>query len=169
MYFLTFTVVDWIDIFTKRSYRDIVMNSFEFCIHNKGLNVYGYVIMSNHLHCILKASGNIPLYDIVRDFKKFTSRNIIDTIIAEPESRREWLLHKFQWNAAIRRRNSIHQLWSHHNHAEEIFTYDFFNQKLNYIHLNPVRAGYVDFPEDYIYSSAYELSGRGGKIGIDRW
>jgi REP element-mobilizing transposase RayT len=145
------------------------MDSLAFNIQNKGLSVYGYVIMTNHMHCILQSKGTIPLYDIIRDFKKFTARQIINTIQSEPESRREWMMHRFKWNASIRQRKSNHQLWQHSNHAEEIFTRPFFDQKLNYIHLNPVKAGWVSFPQDYIYSSAFELAKRGNKIPVTPW
>lgn len=169
IYFLTFTVVDWVDVFSAKAYRDVLMESFDFCIRTKGLRVYAYVIMTNHVHCILQSQSEIPLSDIIRDYKKFTSRKIINMIESETESREEWLLHRFRWNASSNQRNSIHQLWQHHNHAEDIFTCDFFLQKINYIHNNPVKAGWVSFSEDYVYSSAFELAGRGNKIPITFW
>ena len=169
VYFVTFTIVDWVDLFSRKLYRDIVTESLAFCCKEKGLEVYGYVIMTNHVHLIVKAAGSIPLSDVIRDFKKFTARSCLEAIQLEPESRREWLLHRFKYNASRHQRNSMYQLWTHENHAVEIRSKSFFEQRLKYIHENPVRAGWVDFAEDYIYSSAYELSNRGKKVPIANW
>ncbi|MFI5196184.1 MAG: REP-associated tyrosine transposase [Chitinophagales bacterium] len=156
MYFLTFTIVDWVDVFSRKNYRDIVMDSLRFCINEKNLKLYGYVIMTNHVH-IIAHSPIGKLSDTIRDFKKYTGRHIIESIKNEPESRREWLLHRFEWNAQQNLRSSDHQVWTHENHAVSITSEKFFRQKLNYIHQNPVRAGWVEREEDYVYSSAKAL------------
>lgn len=122
--------------------------------------------MSNHLHLIVQAIGEIPLSDIIRDFKKYTANNIIKIIQSENESRSEWLLHRFKFNAGLNKRNSYYQFWTHDNHAEEIYSEKFFYQKLVYIHLNPVRAGFVEYPEHYVYSSAFDLNNPVSKIKI---
>ena len=88
VYYLTFTVVQWADIFTRQIYRDIVAESFNYCIDHKGLRVHAYVFMSNHIHCILSAAdGNLS--GIIRDMKSFTSKRMYDQILEGPESRRE--------------------------------------------------------------------------------
>jgi len=152
-YYLTFTVVDWVDVFSRKSYRDIIIDSLQYCIKEKGLVVYSYVIMTNHIHIIARSDRG-KLSDTIRDFKKFTSSKIIDAIKNEPESRRDWILHRLEWAAKQHERNTTYQLWTHENHAIEITTNDFFMNKRNYIHLNPVRAGWVQREEDYVYSSA---------------
>jgi len=168
-YFLTFTVVDWVDIFTRPVYKDIIIDSLRYCISSKALIVYGYVIMTNHIHIIAR-SNNGKLSDTIRDFRKYTARNVIDAIIAGPESRREWLLHRLEWNAAQHERNSKYQLWTHENHAIYVTTKDFFRQKLEYIHQNPIRAGIVLREEDYIYSSAATLfCNKDGLIPLEVW
>ena len=157
-HFVTFTVVDWVDAFSRRIYKDVLVDSLRFCQNKKGLVVNAYVIMTNHAHLILSArDGNLS--DIIRDLKKYTSRVIIETIKNEPESRKTWMLHQFAYHASKHSRNDQYQFWTHDNHPEEVFTEDFFRQKLRYIHENPVRAGYVFRPEDYIYSSAAQYSG----------
>jgi len=153
VYFLTFTIVDWVDIFSRRRYRDIIIDSLQYCIREKGLLIYSYVIMTNHVHIIAKSADG-KLSDTVRDLKKFTARKIIESIKNEPESRREWLLHRFEWVAKQRTTNTEYQVWTHENHAIEIQTNEFFFSKHEYIHMNPVRAGWVERPEDYVYSSA---------------
>jgi len=155
-YFITPIIVDWVDVFTRKIYRDIIINCLDFCIKEKALNVYGYVIMSNHLHLIVR-STNGSLSNTIRDFKKFTANSIINAVENESESRKHWLLHRFEWNAHTNERSSKYQVWTHENHAEIIYSYDFFVQKLNYIHENPVRAGLVELPEEYLYSSAKSL------------
>jgi REP element-mobilizing transposase RayT len=92
VYFVTFTVVEWVDIFTRSRYADIVLNSLKYCIEAKGLQLHAYVIMSNHVHLIISRNGQETLSNIVRDFKKFTTSQIIKSIKELPESRRNWLL-----------------------------------------------------------------------------
>ncbi len=120
-YYLTLQVVQWVDIFTRKIYRDIIIDSLQFCQKNKGLEVYAYVIMSNHLHLLVRAS-NSNLSSILRDLKRHTSKKIIETIQNESESRREWLLMIFRYAAGKHSRNNEFQVWTHENHAEEIFS-----------------------------------------------
>src|SRR5271166_6491223 len=79
LYFVTFTVKDWIDIFTRNEYKQIVVDSLNFCIDKKGLEVYAWVIMTNHIHLII-SSAKEDLSDIIRDFKKFTSTKLVEAI-----------------------------------------------------------------------------------------
>lgn len=152
-YFLTFTVVDWVDVFTRKVYKDIIIDCFKYCRNFKGLQVWAYVIMSNHIHCILSTKNN-NLPDILRDFKRHTASHILKAIQAPSESRRDWMMKRFEFAARSNVRNTSHQFWMHDNHPEELLTTKFTVQKLDYIHLNPVRAGWVDKAEDWIYSSA---------------
>ncbi len=94
-YFITITVVDWIDVFTRLSQKKVIIAALRYCQQNKGLEIYAYVIMSSHIHLLCKGTDGFILSDIIRDFKKFTSKKIIQTIRDEPESRREWLLDSF--------------------------------------------------------------------------
>jgi len=100
IHYLTFQVVDWVDIFTRQNYRDIILDSFRYSQKEKGLWLYSYVIMrnaaqSNHIH-LIAASKDGELSDLVRDIKKFTASKILNTIKTEPESRREWMLKRFE-------------------------------------------------------------------------
>jgi REP element-mobilizing transposase RayT len=157
LHFLTFTIVDWVDLFTRKVYRDIVIDAFSFYSKARGLDIYGYVIMSNHVHALLHQPDG-KLSDTIRDFKKYTARKIIEAVSVEAESRREWILHRFSWNASLRNNVPNYQVWTHDNHAVEIWSKKFFDQKLNYIHANPVRAGLVREQEEWIYSSAADLT-----------
>lgn len=152
-YFLTLQVVHWADIFTRPSYRDLIIESLNFCRRNKGLEIYAYVIMSNHLHLVVRSNEN-SLSNTIRDFKKFTTKQIINTIQTEPESRREWMLVIFGKAGKSNLNNKNYQVWRQDNHTIELYTNSVIDQKINYIHMNPVRAGIVEKAEDYIYSSA---------------
>ena len=149
-HFITATVVDWIDIFTRQAYKDIVVESLDYCIKNKGMLLYGYVIMSNHIHLIIQSEDG-KLSDLIRDFKKFTAKSILEKIQNCPESRKEWMLERFKLATQTHSRNKDYQFWQYGNHAEEIYSNDFMWSKLDYIHLNPVRSGLVSKASDYIY------------------
>ena len=152
-HFVTATVVDWLDVFSRKNYRDCIIECFDYCIKNKGMVLYGYVVMSNHIHMIIQSNDG-KLSDLLRDFKKFTAKTILEKIQNEPESRREWMLERFKLATETHLRNKNYQFWQYGNHAEEIFTEHFLWSKLDYIHMNPVRAGIVTRIDDYIYSSA---------------
>ena len=89
LYFLTFSTVGWVDLFTRRKYKDVLIESLKYCQEEKGLELYCWVIMSNHVHLIARAKEGFRLSDILRDFKKFTSKKIIKEIEEQGESRRE--------------------------------------------------------------------------------
>ncbi len=166
VYFLTFQVVFWMDVFTRQSYRDIVMDSFIYCRSTKALKVHAFVIMSNHVHCIL-SSGREDLSGAIRDLKRHTSKAIMEQIMTSTESRRLWLWHQMKFAASRHSRNEVYQLWTHDNHPVELTDNFMMDQRLNYIHENPVRAGIVAKAEDYIYSSAANYSGEKGLMEID--
>lgn len=158
-HFITATVVEWIDIFSRKIYRDCIIESLSYCIKNKGMILYGYVIMTNHIHLIVQSEQE-ELSDLIRDFKKFTATRILDLLQNSPESRKEWILERFHKATFSHKRNKNYQVWQYGNHAKEIYSEEFLWSKLDYIHLNPVRAGIVFRASDYIYSSAsnYVLS-----------
>ncbi len=160
VYFITCTVVQWIDVFTRRKYADIVIDSLRYCQQNKGLRIFGWVIMSNHLHMIVSCDEETNLSDVLRDFKKYTSTQVVDAIEKNTqESRRSWLLWLLKKDGNI-------QFWQPDNHAKEIVSLEFFNSKLGYIHDNPVRAGIVEKQEEYLYSSARDYYGKDGLLKI---
>ncbi|MBA3972159.1 MAG: transposase [Bacteroidetes bacterium] len=167
LYFITLQVVEWVDIFTKERYRKIIAENLEYCIQNKGLEIYGWVIMSNHMHLLAKSNIN-DLSGTLRDFKSYTSKLILEEIESSNESRKDWMLKLFKDSAFKHKRNSSYQFWTHENHAEHIFSQKFLEQKLNYIHNNPVRAGMVQNPEDYLYSSSKDYIGEQGFITIEK-
>jgi len=166
LYYLTFQIIDWVDIFTRQLYRDIVIESFRYCRNNKGMRLWAYVIMSNHVHVIMSAeSGNLS--DLIRDFKRHTASHILRSIDRKTESRRDWMLKRFEFAAMRHKRNSQYQFWTQENHAIELESHNFTMQKLAYIHENPVRAGLVDHADDWLYSSQRNYVDKGGLLEID--
>ena len=152
-HYLTFQIVKWVDIFTRKIYRDIFIDSLKYCQTHKSLEIYAYVIMSNHVHLLVR-SGQGRLSDTIRELKSYTAGQFLQTIEKEPESRREWMLNLFEFSAKQHKRDSDHQIWTPENHAEIIYSNKFIDQKIMYIHDNSVRAGIVTKAEDYLYSSA---------------
>ena len=160
IHFLTLTVVEWVDVFTRKDYWDIFINSVKYCQENKDLLIHGWCTMSNHVHLLASSKKN-DVSSIVRDLKKFTSQKIINAIANnEHESRREWMLAIFGQRASKNSHNSHYQFWTQDNQPKECYSPEFTIQKLNYIHNNPVEAGIVDKPEEYIYSSARDYYNR---------
>lgn len=159
LYFITFAVVGWIDLFIRNEYRQVLLDSWQYCRKNKGLQIFGWCIMTSHIHMIIGTEKN-DMQDIVRDMKRHTSIALRKAIKEHPqESRREWML-KFMENAGLNNNNNTgFQLWQQDNHPIELFTQKVTHQKLDYIHNNPVTAGFVESPEDYLYSSAKDYYG----------
>lgn len=149
MYYLTIQIVDWVDIFSRQRYRDIFLDSLRYCQQEKGLQVFAYVIMSNHVHMIVNSQSD-NLSATIGDLKKFTSKAIIRSIKHDVESRKAWMLDIFKENAGSHKRNKEFQIWTHENHAVVLYTNKFIEEKLFYIHENPVRAGLVEKAEDYL-------------------
>lgn len=166
-YFVTLTIVQWVDVFTRNEYRNIFIDSLRYCIANKGLEVYAYCMMTNHVHLIIGTHGE-DIQAILRDLKKFTSVKIIKAIEDNQlESRKHWMLWIFRRSGEQNPNNEKYQFWLQHNHPIEIQTIEVAMQRLQYIHENPVKAGFVSEPEAYLYSSAGDYSGRKGLLDID--
>jgi len=167
VYFVTDTVVDWVDIFTRPIYRHIIIESLQYCQKEKGLIIYAWVLMTNHLHMIAGTNGENRISDILRDFKKFTSKKIVQTLLVESgESRRDWMLNRFEYAGKNDKKITNYKFWQEGNDAQEIYLNDYFNQKLNYIHYNPVKAEIVNREEDYRYSSAIDWAGGKGLLDV---
>lgn len=168
LHFLTFTIVGWVDVFTRDIYKQIIADSFEFCIKEKGLILNAYVIMSNHIHIVARTDSEKGLSAIIRDFKKFTANRIIKEIENNrSESRSEWMLRLFKYYAKFNTNNSKYQFWKQDNKPIELVSEEWITQKVDYVHLNPVKAKYVEFEDDYIYSSARNYAGKNSPISVD--
>jgi REP element-mobilizing transposase RayT len=159
--FITITVVDWVDVFIRVEYFRILNDSLNYCIENKGLKVHAYVYMTSHLHLIV-SSDSVDLQDIIRDFKKFTSKRLIEAIKESPESRRVWFLRKFSFAAKRISRGVNYKFWKDGFHPVLLDSFKKIEQRVNYVHYNPVAARFVYHERDWINSSysAYEKGNR---------
>lgn len=164
-YFITTTIVDWIKIFTQQDHKDCIVESLQYCQKNKGLEIYAWCLMPDHLHMIVKATNGSKLSNIMRDFKRHTSKKIIDRIIVEPESNREWMLNSFRV-LSNDTKGVKYKIWKDGYHPVELSSSRFTLQKLNYIHNNPVKGMLVDHSWKYMYSSARNYADIEGLLEI---
>jgi REP element-mobilizing transposase RayT len=149
-YFCTITVLDWLPVLIEARYIDATIESLEFCRQHKGLQLFGLVVMPNHLHLI--AAAGDELHAVVRDFKRFASRTIHDRLKQDGrQTVLDWLAKATQ--RARRQRGEL-GLWQDGFHPQAIYSRAVFEQKLGYLHENPVRKGLVQHPADWWYSSA---------------
>ena len=93
-YFLTFTIVGWADALLRTEHKKLICDSLKFCVDNKGLEIFSYAIMTSHIHLLARAK-KANLCEIIRDFKKFTSSQLIYSMKAGNESRKEWMVKLF--------------------------------------------------------------------------
>ncbi len=167
-YFITFAIVNWVDLFTRKEYVYLLIDAIRYCQKEKGLLMYAWVIMPSHVHMIIGTTSE-PMENIVRDLKSFTSRKIRKEIKEHPgESRKEWLLWMFELAGKKNGNNKNWQLWQQHNQPVELWDAYMADNKLNYLHNNPVKAGFVANPEDYLWSSATDYAGGKGWLQIVR-
>lgn len=165
VYFITTTVVEWIDVFTRRQLADVIVESLKYCQKEKGLVIYAWCLMPNHLHMIVSAEKGVGLSDIMRDFKKFTSKKVILTIQRINESR-DWMMDKFEFAARIDFKGKTYKFWQDGFHPIRLEDESLIKQKLKYIHQNPVKAGLVIEASYYNYSSAINYEGGFGLLGL---
>ena len=160
VYFVSFAVQGWVDVFTRNEYKNILVENLKYCQEYKGLEIFAWCVMTNHVHLIIRAGGENLLQDILRDFKKFTSKTIIKVIEKNiQESRKEWLLQQFKTDEGIR-------FWRGDNKPIELWSNKVIDQKIEYVHMNPVEEGLVFRPEDYVYSSASDYAGEKGLLDV---
>lgn len=167
-HFITYSVVDWIDVFVRPIYKEVVIDSLKYCQKNKGLKIHGWCLMTNHIHLIISADEGASLSGILRDMKRHTAKTILhDLHNNRKESRRKWMLWMFRQAGKFNRNNENFQFWQHNNRPMEVRTQKFFTQKMNYIHYNPVKEGFCYRPQDYPFSSAKWYCDKKGLIEID--
>lgn len=168
IYFVSTSVIDWLDVFTRIEYKEIIIESLKYCQSQKGMEIHAYCIMTNHIHLIFRSmSKSNPPQNILGDFKRFTSKKIVKTILDNPkESRKDLFIEQFKKAAKKSSNVNKYQFWRHDNMPIEIWSNSIIDRKINYIHNNPVVAGCVDCPCDYTYSSARNYAGMEGILDV---
>jgi putative transposase len=166
LYFVSFSVVYWIDVFIRNEYKEILLDSLRFCQKEKGLEVYAWCIMTSHVHLIIGTHG-AKMQDIMRDLKSHTSRELKKAIRGNTsESRKEWMLRIMEESGKANGNNKDFQFWQQDNHPIELWDNYMLEQKLDYLHNNPIEAGFVSCIQDYVYSSAKDYCGEKGLLEI---
>ena len=163
LYFLTLNVLLKIPVFTNSSFMDIIINNLKFYRNNQQLKIFSFVIMDNHIHLI--ASHKENLSKVIRNFKSFTAKELIAQL---KKDSRSWILNLLKENKADYKTDSIYQFWQEGNHPKQIQNVEMFNQKVEYIHYNPVKRGLVSDAKDWIYSSARNYLGLDCVFQIDK-
>jgi REP element-mobilizing transposase RayT len=137
------------------------------CRKNKGLRLYAWCLMTNHLHLVCCVEQPFRMSDFLRDYKKFTAKAILDEIQNNTESRREWMLYRFEFAGKFDNRIEKYRFWQDKSHPIELTSNEMIDQRINYIHENPVRTGIVAKAEEYLYSSARNYAELSSIIEID--
>ncbi len=158
LYFITLTTVGWVDVFTRNDYKKILVENLKYCQQIENLEIYSYVIMSNYMHMICRRKDK-DLKELLGRFKSNSAKQIIKAIENnQQESRKEWLLSLFNYFAKANKQYSKNHFWQYTIHTVLLYSNEVIKQKMDYIHMNPVRAGLVNEPENYICSSANVFS-----------
>jgi putative transposase len=166
LYFVSFATINWIDLFIRPEYAGIVIDSIRHCQENKGLELYAWCLMTSHVHMIM-GTHDRPMEDILRDLKSFTSRRLKEELYQHPgESRRVWMVEMMERAGRENGNNRCWQLWQQHNQPIELSDNRMLDQRLDYLHRNPVEAGFVREPEDWQYSSALDYAGGKGLLEV---
>ena len=160
-YFLTATVVNWLPLFNSPAVVEILFESLCFLQESKRLVLYAYVIMENHLH-MLAASNNLSKE--VGNFKSYTARRIIDSY---REQGARHILDQLAFHKRPYKQDRDYQLWQEGSHPQRIQGLEMMQQKVAYIHNNPVRRGWVDEPTHWGYSSARNYAGMAGLLAVE--
>jgi len=159
-YFITCTVVGWLPVFTRPEAVDIVLDSWRFLQHQRQFRLFGYVILENHLHLIASAP---QLPAAMQSFKSFTARRLIDLL---EQRSAEVLLRQLRAHKLRHKTQSSYQVWQEGSKPKQIQNDEMMWQKLEYIHDNPVKRGYVNDPLHWRCSSARNYARQSGLIEV---
>jgi len=166
LYFVSFAAVYWIDVFVRELYCRLLTDALNYYIKESGMEIYCWCIMPSHLHLIFRDQQNHPELLLGR-FKSYTSKMLQKEIALNvSESRKEWMLWMFKRAASKNSNVKNGMLWQHNNKPIELWSEDVIEQKVNYIHNNPVAAGFVTGPEHWKYSSAVDYAGGKGLVNV---
>ena len=159
-HFVTCTILHWIPIFTRVQTTDIIFASLKYLQENDNLKIYAYVILENHLHLIVESKD---IAKSLAKFKSFTAREIINYL---KEENAKTVLDQLAFYKKAHKKNSEFQLWQEGVQPKQILSEQMMRDRINYIHNNPVKRGYVDDGVHWRYSSARDYDGVKGLIEI---
>ena len=161
-HFLTATVVEWLPVFARPEIVDIVVQSIRFAREQRGVRVFAYVIMEHHMHMVAGAE-NLP--ELFQRFKSYTARQAIDTLTKMKHPAAE----RMRWVKKSHKRETKSQFWQEGHRPRALECKEEMQRAVDYVHMNPVKRGYVDLPEQWRYSSARDYAGTPGLVEVDFW
>jgi len=169
-YFITFNTVDWVDVFIRPVYKQVIVHTLNHFIDNKGLNLFAWCLMTNHLRLMAQAKDGFVISEIEKEFKTFTTNKILEALDTEPETRRDWMMKRFENFGNIFGLNKKFQVWENTNNPAfiDMRKTDQLIDHISFIHENPVRDRFVDSASDYPYSSARDYAGATGLVKITK-
>jgi putative transposase len=159
-YFITTSTVNWLPLFSSQDIASILFDSLRYLVECQRITLFAYVIMENHLH-LIAAAGDLSAE--IAKLKSFTARKSIDYYL---EHDNQFILDQLAFYKLQHKADRSYQFWQEGSHPQRIDTESMMNQKIAYIHNNPVRRGYVDLPEHWRYSSARNHSGLEGLVPV---
>lgn len=167
--FITLQTVDSVDIFVRPVYKQVIVHTLNHFIESKGLIVYAWCLMTHHLH-LLVAGDCKSLEELKSEYKRFTTKKILEAIETEPEGRKDWMLRRFECQGSILGFMKKHQIWQETIKPSyiDIDKDDLLLEKFDFIHQNPVRDRIVDTPAEYLYSSARDYTSSTGLVNITK-
>ncbi len=167
-HFLTLNVVDWVDVFTRPLYKLVMVDALNRFVDSNGLVINAWCLMSNHLHLLAQAKEGQSFPVLIRDLKKHTAKKIFEAIAAEPDLRKDWMLQRFEHFSQCFKKIEKYSLWQNCSNSQYISTNNtqMLLDHTKFIHENPVRDSVVEFPEDYIFSSARDYAGIKGLVDV---
>ncbi len=164
LYFISLTTAYGVDIFVRDEYREVIIESLQYCQENKGLEIYAWCLMPSHLH-LIGASSQESILDILQDLKIYTARKLRLVITDnQQENRKNWMIRLFEWAGKIHHKQDYWDIWQPNHHVTPLLTSESILEKLAYIHLSPVASGFIDTASAWIYSSARDYEGENGLL-----
>lgn len=169
-YVMTFNTVDWVDVFIRPVYKQIIVHSLNHFIDHKGLTIYAWCLMTNHLHLLAQAKDGAVIAEIEKEFKSFTAKKILEAIDTEPDTRKKWMMDRFENFSNLLGFLKKFQVWQTCSSPAfiDLSKKDILVEYVEHIHANPVRDRIVDTDADYLYSSARDYSGMKGLVQITK-
>jgi len=144
--FTTVTCLEWKPVLENDNEKEVIISSMRFLVREERVIIFAFVIMINHFHLMWQMVGKLSMEEVQRDFLKYTGQQIIKNFRNEKSVMHDEIVV----NAKDRKR----QVWERNSLSVPLWSPQVFEQKLDYIHMNPVKAGLCQHPEDYKYSSA---------------
>ncbi len=161
-HFITCTVLHWIPIFTNKESVKIVIDSLKYLQQSDNLKIHAYVILENHLHLVARSDD---LAKTIKNFKSFTAKELLQLL---QQKNVKTILDQLAFYKKAHKTHTEYQIWQEGMQPKLIQSEQMMREKIEYIHHNPLKRGYVDEAKHWCYSSAIDYEGMSGLIDIER-